>query len=32
MVLQETIIVFKPGFELFYYHLAALQAMGHADD
>jgi hypothetical protein len=32
MVLQETIILFEPGFEIFYYHLAALQAMGHADD
>ena len=32
MVLQETIILFEPGFELFYFHLADLQAMGHADD
>jgi hypothetical protein len=32
MPIQETIIVFKPGFELFYDHLAALKAMGHADD
>jgi len=32
MLLPETIIVFKPSFEIFYYHLADLQAMGHADD
>ena len=28
MPLQETIMLFKPGFELFYYPLAALKAMG----
>ena len=31
MPLQETIILCKPGFELFYYPLAALKAMGDAD-
>jgi hypothetical protein len=32
MPLQETLILFKPGFELFYYYLAALKAMSDADD
>ena len=32
MPLQETLILFKPGFELFYYYLAALKAMSDADN
>jgi hypothetical protein len=31
MPLQETIILFKQGFVLFYYRLAALQATGDTD-
>jgi hypothetical protein len=30
--LQETLILFKPGFEFFYYYLAVLKAMSDADN